>query len=507
MTEGAQTHVGDEPAMDLKQFFAALRRSGPGALLIVVVVTGIVAAASFTQPKKYKASSKIVLRSPTDSLAPTDVQTVVRRLATIQQLLTTPDELARAAQRLPGETERSLQGAVTASAEQNANIVNVNATASTSARAAAIANVVATTFLSSDRAAQLAQVRAARAGLLAEVARETQRLAGEPAVVVDAQLQSLRQRISDLDIEAASAGQDLQVAQQARPPAGPYSPSPVRNAILAFLASLFLVALAAYARARLEPRVSGPRELSRLTDIPILATVPPERVRRRNTTAATSEIGIFQSLQALVRLQLPDRHQQRILVTGASRHDSQAAVTAGLARAFASHGNRTLVMCANFGDDELERQFGLASEPGLSEAIQSMRSGGDATLSTLIESAQASLNGHASEALRILPSGHRSARGDVLAGDEFETVFKELQAMPFDYVLVDGPPLAAIAETRILARHVDSILVVANPEYQSPDDATHMRALLAALPAKTLGLVVVGATNEGSRDYVSRAES
>lgn len=79
--------------------------------------------------------------------------------------------------------------------------------------------------------------------------------------------------------------------------------------------------------------------------------------------------------------------------------------------------------------------------------------------------------------------------------------------MPFDYVLVDGPPLAAIAETRILARHVDSILVVANPEYQSPDDATHMRALLAALPAKTLGLVVVGATNEGSRDYVSRAES
>lgn len=493
--------------MDLKQFFAALRRSWVGGLLIVVVVTGIVAAASFTQPKKYKASSKIVLRSATDSLAPTDVQVVVRRLATIQQLLTTPNVLQRAAQHLPGETVRSLQGAVTASAEQNANIINVNATASTAGRAAAIANVVAATFLSSDRAAQLGQVRAARAGLLAEVARETQRLAGEPAAVVDAQLQSLRQRISDLDIEAASAGQDLQIAQQARPPAGPYSPSPVRNAFLAFLASLFLVALAAYARARLEPRLSGARELSRLTDIPILATVPPERVRRRNT-GATSETGIFQSLQALVRLQLPERQQHRILVTSASSHASQAAVTAGLARAFASHGNRTLVMCSNFGDEELERQFGLANQAGLSEAIQSMRSGADVTLSTLIESAQASLNGHASEALRILPSGHESARGDVLAGDEFGLVFKELQAMAFDYVLVDAPPLRAIAETRILARHVDSVLVVANPEYQSPDDATHMRALLAALPAKTLGLVVVGATDEASsRDYVSHAES
>ena len=78
-------------------------------------------------------------------------------------------------------------------------------------------------------------------------------------------------------MSAASAGQELQLAQPARPPATASSPRPVQNTIFAFFAAMFIAILAALARDQLAPRVGGTRELSRLTGLPSLGAVPAPR--------------------------------------------------------------------------------------------------------------------------------------------------------------------------------------------------------------------------------------
>lgn len=495
--------------MDLKQFFGGLKRSWGFILFIVVFVTGIVSLATYFQPKTYKATARIVLRTPTDTVGTQDVQTVIRRLATIQTLITTPDTLQRAAATLRGETEKSLQSHVHATVEQNSNIVNVSATADKAGKAAAIANAVTKAFLGEDRSAELAQVSSERASLERELVREQAAVGPTPSVLDQAQLQSIRNQITQLDILAASAGTDLQVAQAARPPGSPDTAGTLRNGILAFLAALFFGALVAYARDRLAPRVSGARELSRLTATPVLMTLPPRRSLRRGT-AETVEEELFQSLQALVRLQLPDREQHRILMTSAARDGSQARVTAGFARALATNGNSTLVISANFREKRLDREFGLAKTAGFAELLQAIRADGPKAVRNVeeLEQQPVGTNGAVPQTLRVLPAGAEPTHPtELLSGTALGMLFDELGRMPFQYVIVDGPPLIAVAETRVLANHAESVLVVATPDSQSPDEATDMRLLLDRLSAPVLGLVAVGATDEGALDYLSYAGS
>src|SRR5439155_766791 len=77
-----------------------------------------------------------------------------------------------------------------------------------------------------------------RAAILRTRAALTAQLAGVGrGPSASAQAADIRTRLSGLVVDEANAGNDLQLAQAAEPPSGPYAPRPLRNAILAFFAT------------------------------------------------------------------------------------------------------------------------------------------------------------------------------------------------------------------------------------------------------------------------------
>jgi capsular exopolysaccharide synthesis family protein len=494
---------GDQP-VDVRRYLGALRRGAWLIALIVVPLTLTVLVVSLTLPKTYRAQAKIVKADAGGLFGSGDVETVKRRLATLQTLLVTREVLDRAARRLPGESADSLEGKVKSSVDRDANILNVVGSDGDAKGAASIANAVANAFLTIQRSDERRQVDVRRSQL-----REALRQArGRPDSA--AEVRAIQQSLSNLTVSAASASQELQLAQAARPPTAASSPRPVQNTIFALFAATFLAILAALARDQLAPRVGGTRELSKLTGLPALGAVPPPRRSQGGEPqmpAPEAYDEAYDGLRAALEFRLPAGSQHVLLVTSALPGEGKSTVTAGLGRALAQAGHRTLLVSANLRRPTLDELFGFSDAPGLANVLSAFHQNGQIDAGALIERAVRAVPEALGPAeLQVLPSGSASASPvRLLSTGALVTFFDQLGRSDYDYVLVDGPPLLDLIDGQLLAQWVDGMLVVSSLDRLTPQAAVELHELLEQVDANALGLVVVG--SRGPRPYTARPTS
>jgi capsular exopolysaccharide synthesis family protein len=480
----------DEP-IEVGRYAHALRRSWLLIVLIVVPLTAAVFLLSLALPKTYRATAKIVVESAADPLETRDVESVERRLATIQVLLTTRQTFRRAARRFTDATAADLRERVEASVDPNANIINVVATHETARGAAQIANAVATSFLTAEARASRQRVTRARATLRRALAD----LKGVRGLQAQEERAAIRERLTDLNFGAASARSELALAEAARPPREAYSPRPVRNAIFGFFAAAFIAALVVLARAQLKPRLTGSRELSRLLNLPVLAEIP--YVRRRfghgPKTLQAAEYEAYQTLQAALRRQLPATQQQVVLVTSALHGEGKTEVTAALGLVLSHARLRTWLVSADMRWPRLHELFDVAQTPGFAEVLAAAGRDGSSTASQMT-AARTGLRETEAGSLHVLASGRTPADpAQLLASDTLDTFFDEVKESAYDYVMLDGPPLLGLVDSQVLAQRADGVLIVCRPDRMTPENAIALRELLARLDVKPLGLVIVGA--------------
>jgi capsular exopolysaccharide synthesis family protein len=484
----------DEP-VEVGRYLDAFRRSKWLIALIVASLTAAVLVISLLLPKTYRATAKLAVQQSPQSFSSSDAESTQRNLATVRVLLTTREQLRAAAKSgrgLQGETVKSLRDKVHASVDQDANVIDVVATDDTALGAAAIANAVARTFLRRERRAERQRLARTRGLLRKELADLQASVTPLNQAEVAGEIASVRERLTELDVSAATGGSSLVLAEAAEPPDSPSSPRPVRNALFAFFASLFIAALVVLARAQLRPRVSGSRELSRLLDLPVMVEVP--YVRRRfghspNTLSAV-EYEAYQTLQASLRMQLPPDGQRTVLVTSALHGEGKTEVTAALGLVLAQAGQRTWLVSADMRWPRLHELFDVAQTPGLAEVLAGGRQGGSA-VSELVGARKKSSRENGGR-LHVLASGQRPPDpAQLLAGDALDGFFDGIRESEYDYVLLDGPPLLGLVDSQVLAQRVDGVIVVCRPDRLTSENAIDMRELLQRLRAPALGLVII----------------
>jgi capsular exopolysaccharide synthesis family protein len=387
------------------------------------------------------------------------------------------------------------------SVDQNANIINIVASDDDAQGAARIANVVAATFLAQQRRVERQRVNRLRASLQRTLAELRQR----PLLQAQAEITAVRERLTDLEVSAASRGSELQLAEAAQPPDDPSSPRPVRNTIFAFFASLFIAALVVLARAQLRPRISGSRELSRMLELPVLVEVPyVRRALGQSKTLSAPEYEAYQTLQASLRMQLPSARQQIVLVTSALYGEGKTEVTAALGLVLAQAGQRTWLVSADMRRPRLHELLDVAQSPGLAEVLAGARRGRDSGASEMSAARHAPPRSRERESgsLHVLASGRRpSDPAKLLASDALDVFFEEIKQSDYDYVLLDGPPLLGLVDSQVLAKRADGVLIVCRPDRLTSANAIDMRELLERLDVRALGLVIVGARGSSTARF------
>jgi len=197
---------------------------------------------------------------------------------------------------------------------------------------------------------------------------------------------------------------------------------------------------------------------------------------------SSMEADQYRMLRHAVERLRQDHNCQVLGVTSAAAGDGKSVTTLNLAGSLAqSRGSRVLVICADLHRETVPQYLGLSGlrTPGLADALAN----DGYTLSQVV---------HRLEGFNvsIVPAGDVQARPyELLSSRRLQGLIEEARRL-YDYVLIDTPPVAPLADCRLLSRWVDGFIFVV-AAHKTPRKLL-AEALRVFEPGKLLGVVFNG---------------
>lgn len=497
-----------EPAsVELGDYLGVIRRRAliVGGIVAVCLVLG--AAYGLTRPDVYRSTAQVALPDPADTQTPAaaiaDVQTEL-------QVVTSELVAARAAEALPGDQDtRSLLSHVTAESPSEARILSISFTASSPRAAQAGAQAFAEGYTAQKEAEQQASVDARAAtyqaridavqeGIDDQTAIRDAAAAGSPE---EAEAQDAIDRasttLSDLTTELTEVESTLidggTIITPARLPPGP-QPRGLARILAASLAMGLLLGLgAAFVLDRLDTRVRGAADLERALGVRTLGSIPvfPERYRHASTRLVTvhapagPEADAFRRLRTSVLLAGQAEGVHTLAITSAVADEGKTTVAANLAVALAQGGRRVILIGADLRRPGAEELFDLPAAPGLSDLLL-----GRCTIDDVEH--------HVGDLTVITRGSDVDTPTDLLGSETTARAILEL-GHGFDHVIIDTPPVLAVADVLVLAPSLDATLMVVSLAQASTAQVSEAGTELALAGAKVLGAALNNDADTGRR--------
>jgi capsular exopolysaccharide synthesis family protein len=240
----------------------------------------------------------------------------------------------------------------------------------------------------------------------------------------------------------------------------------------------------------------------------LVGTLPKLPARMRRPLAGSSSSGspgnywqsiITESVDA-IRTQL--LHAARadavhvIMVTSASCGEGKTSLASQLAASLARSWRKTLLVDADLRNPAAHKLFDLQLEPGFSEVLR-----GDVALADAVKPTALSR-------LWLMPAGNWDAHAvQALAQDSVRGLFDQLKEQ-YDFIVVDSCPVLPVADSLVLAQHVDGVIFSILRDVSRMPAVHAAQQKLQALDVRTLGAVVIGATDDaGSIAYNYSAQA
>jgi len=476
-----ETHSA-EP-VDLRELLWPIRSRWWLIVAVVVVATAGTYLYYSVQPKRYTASTDILIR-PSEADPGFSSGDAGRTSKNILRLLESSPVVESV------KHDVGVSGHVSASASTDSDFVTITVTANSAENAARLANAYADALVTG------------RSNRLRNDAEQALRIARQDLSALPPGPQSadsratLRSRIADLEGSVNLPRAGAERVGLARSPSAPSAPRPARNAAFAFILSLMLAVAAAYLLDRFDRRVRRPEDAERVYGLELIGVVP----------SAAPTMGPFfrEAFRALLTnlqfttLESPPR---TILVTSALPREGKSTVVRNLALAGRDSGLRVAVVESDLRRPTLATMFRVQATPGLMNVLsdgidvrQALQRVG--AVPAGVESAvlTAESNGDSSPAGRgsisVLTSGSASANPPaVLVSERVNSVFDEIAA-DYDLVLIDSSPLLTVSDSLPLLSRADATVLVCRVGVATIPAAGRVTEILARQPrVDVLGVV------------------
>ena len=354
--------------------------------------------------------------------------------------------------------------------------------------------------------------------------------------IYNTQSVALEAKLQEAEIFAQARTESIKTLDMARAPEEPLKPRLKLNLALGAMAGMLLGFTFAVAKnyfddtyLRLEDAV---RQLDALPESPSFLGVLPS-IKKRNTyrlplivhdAPQSRSAEAFRVLQAKLPFLNPGSSVRTILVTSATRGEGKSTISSNLAVALAQRGNKVLLIDADmrrpsqhntFPGEQLpqaenametpDAEFPIARvdarKPGLSEALIHLNAENrDDLLQTTVKQTDV-------PNLDLVPSGTVPPNPIELLNSEMMTDWLELAKSEYDVIVIDSPPVRAVADPMILANIVDAIVYVFDiTKTRRFDILTGVRHLTEAFPMKGIGVLcnMINPKHAKSYGYYSR---
>ncbi len=494
-------------ALTLEQALRIIRRRVPLIAICVIVVAGAAYLYSKHETKKYTATASLAFSYNSLSQQIAGLQGISGNLLAQQasnlELVRLGDMAARTAALLGrGLTDEKVAASLSITGQGESSIVDVSATDTSPALAAAIANTYVRLFVEEQQSTNHQYFTSALAVVNQELARlSPQQRLGEDGLQLQDRAQTLR-LLSHLKYG------NVQVAQEALAPTIQSSPNTSRNTELGVLLGLLIGLGLAFVLERLDRRIKGPDDLEAIYRAPLLGVVPASGAlahagqRRADGDAALppAEAEAFNLIRGHLRFFNVDHNLRTIVVGSASQGDGKTTVARHLAEAAARLGARVLLLEADLRQPTLAQQFGLVGGPGLADVLIGTLSieGACESIELRVPAAPTS----ARRSLDVMVSGSMRPPnpGELIESHAMAAVLEQLKSS-YDLVIIDTPPLTAVSDALPLLNKVDGVVIVGWIGHSPRDAAVRLHQVLDSSGAPVLGVIANGAKSGGAAVY------
>lgn len=262
-----------------------------------------------------------------------------------------------------------------------------------------------------------------------------------------------------------------------------------------------------FLRSRTDPKIRDAGSVRRITPVPFLGQIPLAANSQQLLLSADSmddsvdkpfEMDISTHLirenMRMVRTALMSRFRDRetktILVTSSVAGSGKSTFTILLAQSLAALGKKVLVVEADFRRPSLGGRLGIENTQGLIDLLA-----GAAEYDQAVFSA-------AGGCFHLVPAGKRLAEHDpeLLANGAFSACLTRWREQ-YDFILIDSPPVLAVADARIMAHHADGTILVVRASHDARSEAIEAAGHLKDSGPELLGTVLIGGDQPRKSKY------
>ncbi|MFN3791822.1 polysaccharide biosynthesis tyrosine autokinase [Massilia sp.] len=247
-------------------------------------------------------------------------------------------------------------------------------------------------------------------------------------------------------------------------PEKPIKPNRPLIVAMAVVTGLFLGTLIAFTRKAMRGGIDDPQKIERMLRARVVYASIPHSVNQEKLMRKSKPDGVLpllaqilpedpaveslRSFRAALQFSMPHFKNNVVMMAGPTRDLGKSFIAANFAAVMAASGKRVLLIDADMRNGHLHRYFGIERGKGLSRAIA-----GGATVDEVIHR-------NVLDRLDFIPTGELPTnRAEFLLHLNFGTLLETVSPQ-YDLVLIDPPPLLAVADALIIGAHAGAVFLV-----------------------------------------------
>lgn len=305
---------------------------------------------------------------------------------------------------------------------------------------------------------------------------------------------ALMLKLKEKSITEETQPVNLWIVEEAITPVKPAKPSVAMNLLLAALVGGFgglgLVLSLEY----FDNTIKDPEDVEAKLGIPVLTTVNRWRDATKSLDHAvwddpqSSFADSYRALRTSIQLSFPDSPPKKILLTSSIMGEGKTTTSVNLAFALAHAENRVLLIEGDLRKPRLYKMLKINNAKGLSSYLAG------AVDTNIIQKGPM-------PKLAIIPAGPIPPNPSELLTSKRMKLLLDSMSEEFDFIICDSPPLLPVADTRILSRLFDGVILISKSGVTTYELLGRSRKLLGDMGARVLGLVINAFDSEKSGYY------
>jgi len=268
--------------------------------------------------------------------------------------------------------------------------------------------------------------------------------------------ESLLQREKELRVVSNSRANNVRVLDRAEVPGSPFTPNTRRAWLMAILFGLGCGIATAFAIDYLDDTVKTPEDVTWRLRLDFIGLVPKVQGERHPLLSGPvpHDFGeAFRALRTALVASSGTDATRLVAVTSTQPLEGKTTTAANIALALAIGGARVLLVDADMRRPSLHKAMRLPNDKGLSDLL-----GGKARVREVVQ--------RSSDAnLLVITAGHTPSNpSELLASERMRAFLHQLTTGPFDWVIIDTPPVLAVTDSVIIAPLVHAVTFVIGAE-------------------------------------------